>query len=110
MVQRACLRGEKVWERGADELFAIFELGKNDRAGGGVEAQNGEFVDRGEGFGPEDFVGGAGGGDGAVVQENQLVGEGGAEVDVVGGEKHRELLFLCELAEEFEEIDLMVEV
>ena len=59
------------------------------------------MVDGGEGFGPEDFVGGAGGGDGAVVEEDQLVGEGGAEVDVVGGEDHRELLFAGELAEKF---------
>ena len=77
------------------------KLGEDHRSRWGVEAEDGELVDGAEGFGPEDFIRSAGGGDGAVVEEDQLVGEGGAEVDVVGGENNRELLFSRELAEKF---------
>ena len=69
-----------------------------------------KFVDGRQGFGPENAIGDTGGGDGAVVQQDELIGEGGAEVDVVRGEDDGELLLAGELAEEFEEIDLVVEV
>jgi len=86
------------------------KLGEDHRSRWGVEAEDGELVDGAEGFGPEDFIRSAGGGDGAVVQKNELVGEGGAEIDVVGGEDHGQLLLLRELAEKFKQIDLVVEV
>lgn len=88
-------------EKGADELFAVFELGEDHRAGGGVEAEDGEFVNRTQRFRPENFIRRAGCGDGAVVEKDQVVGEGGAEIDVVGGEDGRDLLLFGELAEQF---------
>ena len=60
-----CLHASVVIHRSG--IFLFVELRKNDRAGGGIEAEDGEFVDGGEGFGPEDFVGRARGGNGAVV-------------------------------------------
>jgi hypothetical protein len=50
------------------------------------------------------------GGDLAVVEEDQFIREVGAEVEVVGGEEDGEVLFSCQLAEKFEEIDLVSEV
>ena len=77
------------------------ELGENHRAGRGIKSQDGELVNRPKRFRPEDFVRRPGGGDGAVVEKNQLISEGRAEVDVVRGENYRELLFAGELAEKF---------
>jgi len=96
--------------RTSKERHLLVEFWKDHRAGGSVEADDGEFVNRAEGFGPENFVGGSAGGDGAVVEKNQLIGEGRAEVDVVGGEDHGQLLLAGELAEEFEQIDLVVQI
>ena len=66
---------------------------------GAVEAVEGEVVDFREECRVEDGGGGALGGELAVVEEEEFVGEGGGEVEVVAGGEDREVLFAGKLAE-----------
>lgn len=73
-------------------------------------AFNGDVVDGGEDFRSEDVRGGAGGDEAAFVEEEEVVGEGGGEVEVVAGGEDGKVALAGEAAEELPQAGLVVEV
>lgn len=69
-----------------------------------------DFIDLAENLGFEHIGGRAGGGDLAVVEEDQSRGQSGGEIEVVRGHEDGEFLVRGEVLQEFYQFDLVFDV
>src|SRR3954469_6526939 len=89
-------------------LYGRSNIWENDGGlAGAVVAFNIESIDAGEDVGAENVGGRAGGDDRTLVQQQQLVGEGGGEVQVVAGGEDGEVALAGEAAEQFPQAGLV---
>lgn len=91
-------------------VSGVSEAGEEDGVGGGWEGVHFQAVGLGDEFWGEDGGGGAVGDEAAGGEEEQFIGEGAGEIEIVGGHEDGEGVVAGDLAEEFEEIDLVFEV